>query len=82
MSNQAVDRAIEIAGGQLKLAKAIGSAQQTISFWKTKAAAKVPAERCVAIEAATGVLRQELRPDIFGPPPSGEGRTKPTRSAA
>lgn len=67
MTNQPLDRAIEIAGGQLKLAKAIGSAQQTVSFWRTRANGKVPAEVCRAIEAATGVTRQELRPDVFGP---------------
>jgi DNA-binding transcriptional regulator YdaS (Cro superfamily) len=39
---------------------------QAVSQW-----VQVPAERCVAIEAATGgkVTRYELRPDIFGGAP-------------
>lgn len=33
---------------------------------------KVPAERVLGIEAATGISRHDLRPDIFGPAPKQE----------
>lgn len=42
---------------------------QAISQWK-----KVPADRVLDVERVTGISRHELRPDIFGPPPSQEGR--------
>lgn len=28
----------------------------------------IPAEKCAAVEAATGVRRESLRPDLFGSP--------------
>lgn len=49
------------------LAKAIGVSRQIVSHWRT-GRCRVPAERCRAIEKATGgaVTRHDLRPDIFG----------------
>jgi DNA-binding transcriptional regulator YdaS (Cro superfamily) len=35
---------------------------QAVSQWK-----RVPPAWCIPLEAATGVSRHELRPDIFGP---------------
>ena len=63
----ALDRAIAVIGSQAALAAAIGVSQQVISYW-IKKGHRVPAERVVAVEAATGIARHELRPDIFGPP--------------
>jgi DNA-binding transcriptional regulator YdaS (Cro superfamily) len=39
---------------------------QAVSQWE-----RVPAARCLVIEAATKsrVTRHDLRPDIYGPPP-------------
>jgi DNA-binding transcriptional regulator YdaS (Cro superfamily) len=54
--------AIERAGGMSALAKAIGVSRQAIYRWKRR----IPAERVVDIEAATGIDRAALRPDIFG----------------
>ena len=54
--------AIERAGGMSALAQAIGVSRQAIYRWKRR----IPAERVVDIEAATGIDRAALRPDIFG----------------
>jgi TorA maturation chaperone TorD len=56
-------RAIDAAGGVVQLARKIGIAQPSISNWN-----RVPAERVIAVEAATGVSRQQLRPDLYCEP--------------
>lgn len=61
LSPSPVDRAIEIAGGQRQLAQLIGVSYQAIQKFRRR----VPAERVLAIEAATGVSRHELRPDLY-----------------
>lgn len=59
---QALEIAIDRAGGATKLAKAIGGiTPQAISQWKV-----CPVNRVVQVEGATGISRHELRPDIFG----------------
>src|SRR5215469_8085262 len=52
--------AVEAAGGVVQLARKIGIAQPSVSNWN-----RVPAERVVAVEAATGVSRNVLRPDLY-----------------
>lgn len=66
MSNIALQRAVEIVGGQSAMARAIGTSQANIWHWLNKAK-KVPAEWVMRIEAATNgaVRRHDLRPDIF-----------------
>ena len=61
-----LDRAIEVVGGVGKLADAIGLKSNVVSNWRLRE--QVPAERCIAIEQATGgaVTRHDLRPDVFG----------------
>lgn len=54
--------AIELAGGQGPLADAIGVSLQAVGQWKRDG---VPALRCRAIEAETGVRAEDLRPDVF-----------------
>jgi TorA maturation chaperone TorD len=56
-----LERAIDAAGGIAQLARKIGIAQPSVSNWST-----VPAQRVIAIEAATGVPRKALRPDLYG----------------
>lgn len=70
----ALERAIAAlgAGGQVILAKHCSVTPQAVNQWVRKG--KAPPERVIDIETATGVSRHELRPDIFGPPPAGEGR--------
>lgn len=67
MSTEALNRAIEAAGGQKQLADAIGTTQPNIWYWLNRSKKGVPSEFASAIEAATGISRHELRPDIFGP---------------
>ncbi len=60
MRDHGLEKAIEVAGGIRSLARALGISQPAISSWK-----RIPAERVGAIEAATGLARSELRPDLF-----------------
>jgi TorA maturation chaperone TorD/DNA-binding transcriptional regulator YdaS (Cro superfamily) len=55
-----LNRAIDAAGGVAQLARKIGIAQPSVSNWS-----RVPAERVIAVEAATGVSREVLRPDLY-----------------
>jgi DNA-binding transcriptional regulator YdaS (Cro superfamily) len=59
-----IERAIEIVGGLTALATLIDVSPQVIVNWRERG---VPANRALAIEAATGakVTRHELRPDIY-----------------
>lgn len=56
-----LDEAIRAAGGVGALARKIGISQPSVSNWS-----RVPAERVVAVEIATGVNRAILRPDLYG----------------
>ena len=58
-----IERAVEIAGGQQALAEKIGVRYQAVQKWLK--ASRVPAERVLAIETATGISRHDLRPDIY-----------------
>ena len=65
----ALQDAVAKAGGQTALARAIGKTQGHISQWLRRE--YVPAEEVLKIEAATGVSRHDLRPDIY-PRENGE----------
>lgn len=54
--------ACERAGGMRALARLIGINYQNIQIWK-----RIPAERMIDIETATGIPRERLRPDLFVP---------------
>ena len=62
MRNDALGRAVAEVGGVAALARAINVTPQAVSQWD-----KVPAERVLAVEKATGgkVTRQDLRPDLY-----------------
>lgn len=63
-----LQRAIDLAGGQVALARLIGDGvkQQHVSSWVNHCK-RLPAERAVQIERALkgAVTREELRPDLF-----------------
>jgi TorA maturation chaperone TorD len=61
MRDAGLEEAIRAAGGVGALAQKIGISQPSVSNW-----ARVPAERVVSVEAATGVMRSLLRPDLYG----------------
>lgn len=50
------------AGGLLKLADGLKIKHQSLYSWD-----RVPADRLIAVEALTGIPREELRPDLFRP---------------
>jgi DNA-binding transcriptional regulator YdaS (Cro superfamily) len=58
--DKGLQRAIEAAGSARKLAKLLGIRQQSVWKWK-----QIPAHHILTIEAATGVPREELRPDLY-----------------
>jgi TorA maturation chaperone TorD/DNA-binding transcriptional regulator YdaS (Cro superfamily) len=60
MRNPGLDEAIRAAGGVGALARKIGISQPSVSNWS-----QVPAERVLSVEAATGVDRAVLRPDLY-----------------
>jgi TorA maturation chaperone TorD len=67
MRDPGLSEAIRAVGGVSELARQIGISQPSVSNWT-----RVPAERVIAVEAATGVDRSVLRPDLYGEGQSGE----------
>lgn len=72
-------KAISSAGSITELARRIKVSVQAVSQWEV-----VPAERCIAVEYATGISRTMLRPDIYGDdtPISGKFQKQRPVSAA
>jgi hypothetical protein len=58
--NAGLKEAVERAGGIVKLAKRLGLSHQAVYYWK-----EVPSRHIIAIEQATGVPREKLRPDLY-----------------
>lgn len=65
MRDQGLEEAISAVGGVSELARRLGISQPSVSNWS-----RVPADRVLSVEAATGVARVVLRPDLFGGPPA------------
>jgi DNA-binding transcriptional regulator YdaS (Cro superfamily) len=66
MPNHGRDPGLEIAiaeaGGVRALARLVGRSSATVAVWK-----RIPIEHVRTIENATGIPKEELRPDIFLP---------------
>jgi len=60
MAHSGLEAAIRAAGGVTELARRVGVSQPSVSNWS-----RVPAERVLAVEAATGIARAILRPDLY-----------------
>jgi TorA maturation chaperone TorD/DNA-binding transcriptional regulator YdaS (Cro superfamily) len=60
MRDQGLEQAIAAIGSASALARALNISQPTVSNWQ-----RIPAERVAAVEAATGLSRDILRPDLF-----------------
>jgi len=60
MRDQGLEDAIRAAGGVGPLARSIGISQPSVSNWS-----RVPAERVLSVEKATGIDRAVLRPDLY-----------------
>ena len=67
MGDAGFGEAVRAAGGVTELARRIGISQPSVSNWT-----RVPAERVLAVEAATGVSRDVLRPDLYGKPTASD----------
>lgn len=63
MRDPGLEQAVRAVGGVSELARQIGISQPSISNWN-----RVPAERVLLVEAATGIDRKVLRPDLYGEP--------------
>jgi DNA-binding transcriptional regulator YdaS (Cro superfamily) len=61
----AIERAVSAVGGLGKLASACNVKYQAVQRWLSTG--KVPAERVLSVESASGVHRSELRPDLYPP---------------
>ena len=68
MRDLGLEEAIRAAGGIGALARKIGISQPSISNWS-----RVPAERVLSVEAATGVSHATLRPDLYAERPGAAG---------
>ncbi|HEY6600955.1 MAG TPA: molecular chaperone TorD family protein [Xanthobacteraceae bacterium] len=68
MRDVGLEEAIRVAGGVGALARKIGISQPSVSNWL-----RVPAERVLSVEAATGVSRATLRPDLYAEYPGTAG---------
>lgn len=70
---EALQQALDVAGSQSELARICGVQQPTVWKW-LQTSKRLPAEHVLRVEAATGVPRHHLRPDIYpadlGPSPS------------
>src|SRR6478752_2931810 len=67
MRDPGLNEAVQAVGGVSELARRIGISQPSVSNWD-----KVPAERVLAVEAATGVTRMRLRPDLYREQPPAD----------
>ncbi|WP_164116142.1 transcriptional regulator [Stenotrophomonas maltophilia] len=68
----AIATAIEKLGtGQAGIARLLGVSPQAVNQW-VSSNRPVPPRHVLAIEAATGVSRHLLRPDVFGPPAAND----------
>lgn len=63
MRDQGLSEAIDAAGGVGSLARQLGIAQPSVSNWN-----RIPSDRVLAVEAATGINREVLRPDLYAAP--------------
>lgn len=52
-------------GSRTALAKAVGVSPSTITMWQVRG--RIPAEKVVRVERASGVPRHQLRPDLYEP---------------
>jgi TorA maturation chaperone TorD len=74
MRDAGLEEAVRAVGGVSELARQIGISQPSVSNWN-----RVPAERVLLVEAATGVDRKILRPDLYAE--SGESPHDPDEVA-
>jgi TorA maturation chaperone TorD len=67
MRDLGLQEAIKVAGSVSELARRIGISQPSVSSWD-----RIPAERVLTVENATGISRAVLRPDLFAAAPASD----------
>jgi TorA maturation chaperone TorD len=67
MPDRGLQEAIRAVGGVTELARRIGISQPSVSNWS-----RVPAERVLQVENASGIARTILRPDLYAEAPVDE----------
>lgn len=67
-SDSALAEAVRKVGSQSAFGRLIKKRQSTVREWLI--ADRLPGEYVLAIEAATGVSRHRLRPDVYGAQPN------------
>jgi DNA-binding transcriptional regulator YdaS (Cro superfamily) len=67
LRREALRRAIDLVGGQTKLAAGIGVRQNRVNNWLNRDHQVTPAEYCSAIQKLTNgaITCSDLRPDVF-----------------
>lgn len=63
-AHRALLKAINTTGSQVQMAKLLGVTQAAVSHW-ARNGKLLPPQHTLKVEAATGVSRHELRPDIY-----------------
>jgi DNA-binding transcriptional regulator YdaS (Cro superfamily) len=58
--DEGLHAAIEAAGGEGPLARALGIAVPSLREWR-----RVPPHRILQVEKITGIKREKLRPDLY-----------------
>lgn len=61
---EALLQAVQSAGSQSELARICGVSQNSVWKW-VQSGKRLPAEYVLAVEGATGIDRNHLRPDIY-----------------
>lgn len=64
-SDSALAMAVRAAGSQSAFGRLVEKRQSTVREWLK--ADRLPGEYVLAIEAATGVAKEKLRPDLYRP---------------
>lgn len=77
----ALANAIEVIGTQLAMANLLGITQGAVSKW-LKEGKHLPAEHVLKVEAATGISRHDLRPDLYPRETSTPGHSDTTERVA
>jgi len=82
--NEALQAAVAAVGSQSAMARLIGLSQAAVWRWLDRKQS-LPAEHVLTVEAATGISRHELRPDLYpretpaGPAPDAVGQLEHAR---
>ena len=63
-SQTVLDRVIATLGTQSELVRVLGLSQSTVNSWFRRGQ-ELPAQHVLKVEAATGISRHELRPDLY-----------------